>query len=92
MHFSHRPTWADAPERRDTDRAVICDGVTVARITRQEWGPREGKWKWASMWSGLVIGETDTLDEALAEVKAAVLKEVEDNPALLDELRTMQTR
>ena len=92
MLFSHRPTWHDDPDTHETDRVVICEGVMVARITRQAWGPRKGKWKWSSMWSGLVIGETDTLDEALAEVKAAVLKEIEDNPALLSDLLTMQTR
>lgn len=86
MKWSHRPTWPKVPDTHATDRLVICDGARVARVTFQIGGPQDRLWRWASGWNGMVTGTCDSLDEALTEVRDAVVRELEQNPDLLAEL------
>ena len=72
MKLSHRPTHLPgAPP--DEDRTIVCDGVEIARAFRIECGQNEGRWQWAGQWWPAEFFIVDTLEEALAAIKAAVI-------------------
>ncbi|MEM7303498.1 MAG: hypothetical protein AAF468_20660 [Pseudomonadota bacterium] len=53
----------------EDDWGCYCDGVHIARIYKHDAGPRLEMWQWFSTWDGRLGGITDTLEDALAEVK-----------------------
>jgi hypothetical protein len=49
--FSHRATGLPGG-KSETDRVVVCDGLTVGRVYQVEGGQQEGLWQWSCLWVG----------------------------------------
>ena len=72
--LTHRPTDLPGADPQ-LDRSIHCDGVPIARAFQIEGGQNHGRWKWAGRWSPAEYGIVESLDEALAAIKAAVTAE-----------------
>ena len=73
--FSHRATGLPGGNL-ETDRVVICDGLTVGRVAMIEAGQQEGLWRWSCLWVGTdTNGTAETLDEGLKAIKSRVTVE-----------------
>lgn len=69
--FTHRPTWADDPEHRDTDRVVYRDGLDIGRITYIPDGKEKGRWQWSTVWSGIDSGAAESKEAALENIRTS---------------------
>ena len=77
--FSHRSTGLPGGNP-ETDRVVICDGLTVGRVEQVEAGQQEGLWQWACLWVGDdTNGTASTLTEGLEAIKHCVTVEALEN-------------
>lgn len=75
FNLTHRPTRLPGADPA-TDREVLCNGRTIARVLLTEQGEKAGTWSWNAMWvSDDNRGDAPSLDEALAEVKRRVTPE-----------------
>ena len=57
------------------DRSIYSDGVPITRAFQFNVGQNAGRWQWAGHWSPAEFGIVETLDDALAEIKATVTEE-----------------
>ena len=70
--YTHRATWPNDPqEKKNRDRVVIHNGLMLGRVQQIDGGPQNGRWDWATKWSGHLSGVADTLDEAVQLIKDA---------------------
>ena len=73
--LSHRATTLPGADP-ETDRVVVCNGRTIARVRQIESGQPGGLWAWSCYWVGDdTRGTAETLADGLAEVKARVSDE-----------------
>lgn len=77
--WRHHPTWPDS--NRDTDRTVTRDRLVVGRVhvVLMPYGP--DKWGWSVQSIPASSGLADTLDEALAEIKARATGRLAGRPS-----------
>ena len=66
----------------ETDWSIRCNGRLIARTFLIDAGPQTGKWKWSGMWSPSEVGNADSLEDALEEIKARVTAEKLETLAL----------
>ena len=77
--FSHRATGLPGGNP-ETDRVVVCDGLTVGRVHQVDAGQQEGLWQWSCLWVGNdTRGSALTLDEGLEAIKSRVTVETLKN-------------
>ena len=77
--FSHRATGLPGGNP-ETDRVVVCDGLTIGRVHQVEAGQQEGLWQWSCLWIGTdTRGTASTLDEGLEAIKSRVTIEALQN-------------
>ncbi len=70
--LTHRPTRLPGADP-ETDREVLCDGRSIARVRMVESGQQAGLWQWSCMWVGSdTRGTTESRDAALEAVKSRV--------------------
>ena len=68
--FSHRATGLPGGNL-ETDRVVICDGLTVGRVVVIEAGQQGGLWRWSCLWIRTdTRGTASTSDEGLEAIKS----------------------
>ena len=65
--LTHRPTWPN--ERQEIDRTAWRGDEQIGRVYKDHTG-----WNWFSAWSGKACGKAESLDDALAKLKAASIK------------------
>ena len=77
--FSHRATSLPGGNS-ETDRVVVCSGLTVGRVYQVEAGQQEGSWQWSCLWVGTdTRGTASTLSEGLEAIKRRVTVEALQN-------------
>lgn len=59
----------------ETDWSIRCNGQLIARTFLIDAGPQTGKWKWSCLWTPSEVGNADSLEAALDEIKARVTVE-----------------
>lgn len=59
----------------ETDWSIRCDGRLIARTFLIDAGPQTGRWKWSCLWTPSEVGNADSRDEALEEIKARVTED-----------------
>jgi hypothetical protein len=77
--FLHRATGLPGGNP-ETDRVVICDGLTVGRVAMIEAGQQGGLWQWSCLWIGTdTRGTASTLVEGLEAIKSRITVEALQN-------------
>jgi hypothetical protein len=77
--FSHRATGLPGGNP-ETDRVVVCDGMTVGRVHQVEAGQQEGLWQRLCLWIGNhTRGNASTLNEGLDAIKSRSTDEALQN-------------
>ena len=72
IKLSHRATGLPGGNP-ETDRVVVCDGLTIGRVHQVEAGQQEGLWQWSCLWIGTdTRGTASTLDEGLEAINSRV--------------------
>jgi len=73
MSYSHKPTYPEDEETRETDREIFFNHIKIARATRIQRGPGKGLWIWVLVWDpdlSTSSGKSPTLKDALALIKS----------------------
>ena len=66
MKWTHRPTGLGI----EADRQVLVDGEPAGRTYRLATGPQANRWQWFGHWDGQNTGIADSLEAALAAIRA----------------------